>query len=89
MSLACGVVSDSPYTVAYVDSSAGGFSSTHLQQRLRVYGYGGGGEDVMAYVMEKVHIFKVFSVFDLLSVLYSLQYHISNQVSLWSSSVAF
>lgn len=94
LSLTCGVISGSPYTVAYLDSSAGGFSSTHLQQHLGARGYGGGGaqeEEVMAYMMEKVHIYKVFSVFDLLSVLHSLQYHISNQASchMWVATVCF
>lgn len=77
------MVSATPYTVAYVDGSAGGFSPTHLQQCLRAWRRGREGtqeEEVLAHMMEKVHVFKVFSVYDLLSLLYSLQYHISNQV---------
>lgn len=66
--------------MAYVDNSAGSFSATHMQQCLRAYNYAQEHE-ILAHMMEKVHIYNVFTVFDLLSVLYSLQYHIAHQVS--------
>ncbi len=77
VSLTCRVVSDSPYTVAYVDGSAGGLDSAHLWACLEACG---GGEKVES-LMEKVCVFRAFSVYELLSVIHSIHHHVSHQVA--------
>ncbi len=74
MSLTCGVVLETPHTVAYVDGSAGGFDPTHLWARLD-------GEGVEG-LMEKVRVYKVFTVYELLSLLHSIQTHLIQQVNM-------
>lgn len=80
MCLAGQVVKSSPYSVCYVDGNAGGFNSSQLQQYLRHQSGGMEEEDVLSTMMGRVHVFRVFSVFELLSLLQSTHYHISHQV---------
>lgn len=65
------------YSVCYVDGGAGGFSSELLLQCLRQSGCR--REDIPA-IMERVRVFRAFSVFDLLSLLHSIHGNISHQV---------
>ena len=72
MSVTCGVVSETPHTVAYVDGSAGGFDPAHLWACLD-------GKEVEG-LMEKVRVYQVFTVYELLSLLHSIHTHLIHQV---------
>lgn len=77
VSLTCRVVSDTPYTVAFVDGSAGGLDSTHLWACLEAYR---GGEKRVEGLLEKVRVFTAFSVYELLTLVHSIHHHVTHQV---------
>lgn len=64
--------------MCYIDGNAGGFSSTRLHHYLTT---SSGGQSTSTSIMEKLSVFRVFSVFELISLLSSIHHHIANQVS--------
>ena len=65
-----------------MEGVAGAFNATRLYHALQMH-TGCEEEEGLSAMMEKVRVFQVFSVFELLSLLHSIQYHIVNEVSVW------